>query len=194
MNKRTALYDNLMAFPPDQQYQIIKELCDHPKIREFNAEEAYKVKMQLLTKYEHLRGAYEEDSLNEVLLEQTQHWLDVFPESLQLYREALQKHEHRVFNRNALDDLRLSLEVLLKSLLRNSKSLENQIPVLGQFIKEKDGSRELANMFVKLVEYYTKYQNTDVKEDDAVIEEEVEFVFEITSSFMKHLVRLSARK
>jgi hypothetical protein len=30
-----------------------------------------------------------------------------------------------------------------------------------------------------------------VKRDDAVIEEEVEFVFELTSSFMKHLVRLS---
>ena len=35
--------------------------------------------------------------------------------------------------------------------------------------------------------------NTYVKHDDAVIEEEIEFVLEITSSFMKHLVRLHAR-
>ncbi len=46
-------------------------------------------------------------------------------------------------------------------------------------------------MFVKLVDYYTKYQNSYVKHNDAVIEEEVEFIFELTSSFMKHLVRLS---
>jgi hypothetical protein len=46
-------------------------------------------------------------------------------------------------------------------------------------------------MFMKLVDYYTKYQNSYVKHDDAVIEEEVEFIFELTSSFMKHLVRLS---
>jgi hypothetical protein len=32
-----------------------------------------------------------------------------------------------------------------------------------------------------------------VKRDDAVIEEEVEFVIELTSSFIKHLVRLSYR-
>ena len=48
-------------------------------------------------------------------------------------------------------------------------------------------------MFVKLVDYYTKYQNSYVKHNDAVIEEEVDFILEITSSFMKHLVRLAAR-
>ena len=32
------------------------------------------------------------------------------------------------------------------------------------------------------------------EEDDAVIEEEVEFVFEITSSLMKHVVRLNRRQ
>ena len=29
-NKRTALFENLMAFSGPQQYRIIKELCDHP--------------------------------------------------------------------------------------------------------------------------------------------------------------------
>jgi len=48
-------------------------------------------------------------------------------------------------------------------------------------------------MFVKLIDYYTKYQNNYVKHDAAVIEEEIEFIFELTSSFMKHLVRLSQR-
>lgn len=46
-------------------------------------------------------------------------------------------------------------------------------------------------MFVKLVEYYCKYQNSYVKHDDAIIEEEIEFIFEITSSFMKHIIRLA---
>jgi len=96
-----------------------------------------------------------------------------------------------VFTRNLLDDLRLSLELLLKGIFKNSKSLENQIELLGEYLKEKGGSKELTNMFVKLVDYYSKYQNTYVKHDDAVIEEEIEFIFEITSSFMKHIVRLS---
>jgi len=79
----------------------------------------------------------------------------------------------------------------LKAILGNERSLENQIPLLGDFIKKHGGSSELSNMFVKLVDYYTKYQNSYVKHDDAVIEEEVEFIFELTSSFMKHVVRLS---
>ena len=42
----------------------------------------------------------------------------------------------------------------------------------------------------KLVDYYCKYQNTYVKHDDAVVSGEIEFIFELTSSFMKHLLRL----
>ena len=45
-------------------------------------------------------------------------------------------------------------------------------------------------MFGTLVDHYAKYHNSYVKHDDAVIEEEIDFIFEITSSFMKHLIRL----
>jgi hypothetical protein len=43
------------------------------------------------------------------------------------------------------------------------------------------------------IRYYSKYQNTFVKHNDAVVEEEVEFIFEMTSSFMKHLVKMSIK-
>ena len=48
-------------------------------------------------------------------------------------------------------------------------------------------------MFRTLVEYYSKHQNSFVKHNDAVIEEEVEFIFEMTSSFMKHLVKMNIK-
>ncbi|MCS0627875.1 hypothetical protein NX786_00745 [Telluria mixta] len=92
-----------------------------------------------------------------------------------------------------MDDLRLALEVLLHSLLNNHKSLENQTQPLGAFIKQPKGSPELANMFCKLFEYYSKYQNTYVKHDAAVVEEEVDFIFEVTSCFMRHLVRIASQ-
>ena len=44
-----------------------------------------------------------------------------------------------------------------------------------------------------LWEPYSKYQNSCVKQNDAVIEEEIEFIFEITASYMKHVVRLNSR-
>ena len=128
------------------------------------------------------------------LIQRRDHWLGPFPEVLGLYDQAVQKHANGIFLRNVLDDLRLAVELLLKSIFGNNKSLENQIPQLGGFVKKRGGSGELVNMLVKLVDYYTKYQNTYVKHDDAVIRDEVEFIFEFTSSVMKHLVRLSYKK
>lgn len=84
--------------------------------------------------------------------------------------------------------------MLLKNILSNEKSLENQLSALGEYIQNKGGSKELGNMFQKLVEYYSKYNNTYVKHNDNIIEEEVEFIFEITSSFMKHFIRINNRK
>lgn len=190
-NKRTALQQNLMTFSETQRYQIIKELCDYQPLRDRNGPAVEKLKNTLIARYGHLAGEQLGSEVDIALIQRTEHWLGPFADALTVYKGAVIKHANAAFFRNLLDDLRLALELLLKSLLGNEKSLENQIQFLGEFIKKRGGSSELANMFVKLVDYYTKYQNTYVKHDDGVIEEEVEFVFELTSSFMKHLVRLS---
>jgi hypothetical protein len=187
--KRTALNQNLYAFSARQQYKIIKELCELEKLK--NNQRIKDLKIKLLSRYSQFAGDEAAAEINETLIEETRHWLDAYPESLKLYQDALAKFENNIFTRNILDDLRLSLELLLKAVLKNDKSLENQIDTLGRHLKDKGCSKQLINMFVKLVEYYCKYQNSYVKHDDAVIEEEIEFIFEITSSFMKHIVKLS---
>lgn len=188
-NKQSALTDNVLAFSPKLRYRILKELCDHPRVKE--RPEVRSLKLTLFTRY---GGLYEDGELAEdisaTLIEQTRHWLDPYPDVLELYNAALEKHSHGLFQRNVLDDLRLSLEKLLQHVFGNGKSLENQISSFGSFIQGRGGSPQLGNMFQKLIDYYTKYQNTYVKHDDAVIEQEVEFLIEITSSFMKHIIRM----
>ena len=66
------------------------------------------------------------------------------------------KFENKVQQRNLLDDLRLSLEKLLQGILENKKSLENQLSEIGTYINVRKGSKELTNMFTKLIEYYSK--------------------------------------
>lgn len=193
INKRTALYENLMAFPSKERYKIIKEMCDHSTIHTQQKKEALKLKVKLFTKYGHLDDEGGSEGINETLVQQTRHWLEPYPDALQPFNAALQKQVQNVFLRNLLDDLRLALEKLLQAIFNNGKSLENQLPLLGPFLKRKGGSPELTNMFQKLLDYYSKYQNSYVKHNDAVIEEEIEFTFEITASFMKHLVRLNSR-
>ena len=188
-NKRSALKENLSAFSPQQQYKIIRDLCGLKKFA--GNQNVRDLKIKLVSRYSQFAKSNAEAEINESLIEETRHWLQDYPDSLRLYQEALTKFENEVFTRNLLDDLRLSLELLLRAIFKNDKSLENQIAALGNHLKTKGGSKELTNMFVKLVDYYCKYQNSYVKHDDAVIEEEIEFIFEITSSFMKHIVRLS---
>ena len=188
-NKRTALKENLSAFSSQHQYKIIKELCE---LEQFKGNQNVKyLKIKLVSRYAHFAESDDESEINESLIEETRHWLQDYQDPLSLYQDALSKFQNGVFTRNLLDDLRLALELLLKAIFKNDKSLENQIAALGDHLKTKGGSKELTNMFVKLVDYYCKYQNSYVKHDDGVIEEEIEFIFEITSSFMKHIVRLS---
>ncbi|GHD99786.1 hypothetical protein GCM10008024_08660 [Allgaiera indica] len=189
-NKRTALFENLQAFSGPQQYRIIKELCDHRSFAPTGNKKRDDLKIRLVTRYQQFAGEAVGADINETLIEETKHWLDQHPGALASYNSALQKYDGGVFLRNLLDDLRLSLESLLKSILGNDKSLENQLSALGKFITDNGGSKELSNMFVKLLDYYAKYQNSYVKHNDGVIEEEIEFIFEITSSFMKHLIRI----
>lgn len=63
---------------------------------------------------------------------------------------------------------------------------------IGPHLKFCGVSPQLCNMFHKLLDYYSKYQNDDVKHSDAVRGEEIELVFELTASFMKHIIRVSA--
>lgn len=71
----------------------------------------------------------------------------------------------------------------------NEKSLENQLPEIGARLKEQGISSEIRNMFVKVLEYYTKYQNTYIKHDDRVNKDEMEYIIEITSLMMKFLIK-----
>lgn len=192
-NKRTALLDNLLCFAPKQQYQVIRELCDRLNPDGTNTA-LVTLKVKLLTEYAEFADQDNSSDVHRTLITETSHWLGNYPEVRKLFDEALLKHDHGAFKRNTLDDLRLSLEILVRRLFGNHKALENQISQVGQFVKEKGGSPQLANMFEKLVDYYTKYQNTYVKHDDAVITAEIEFIFELTASFMKHLVRLNGKE
>lgn len=113
-----------------------------------------------------------------------------FPDTGKLYQSALDKINERRFERNLLDDLRLALELLMKSILTNGKSLENQADSLGAYLKEKGASKECSNMFIKLVDYFAKYQNNYIKHNDKVNQNEIDLITNLCSSFMSYLMNL----
>ena len=123
------------------------------------------------------------------LISDVQHLLSSFTSALAPYQSALTKYERKEFLRNILDDVRLSLELLLKEILKNTKSLENNISELGAFLKDNNVSSEVRNMFTKLLDYFSKYQNEHIKHDDLVEEKEVQYIIELSSVMMKFIIQ-----
>lgn len=111
-------------------------------------------------------------------------WLDKYPLAKKAYQSALEKYSKGIFDRNTFDDLRLSLEILLKNILNNSKSLENQKSILGQYLENKGTSIEISNMFWTLLDYYTKYQNKYIKHNSVLNKSELSFMLYLTGTFM----------
>ena len=183
-NKRTALLENLRVFDAPEQFSIIKALCELP-IFEGNAD-AEKLKKHLYERY----GNYATERINETqLVQKTKHWLADYPEALKQYDNGLAKYESGIFERNTLDDMRLSFELLIKSITGNDKSLENQKAEIGAILKQSGVSKELREMISTVISYYEKFQNQHVKHNDKVNSNEIEFVIELTSVIMKFLVQ-----
>ena len=116
-NKRTALKENLRVFEDVEQFRIIKDLCELPAL--CTNEKVKELKLKLFQRYGNL--ATEKISDTE-LVQKTKHWLANHPEALKQYESALAKFEGGMFERNTLDDMRLSFELLVKDLLKNKIS------------------------------------------------------------------------
>lgn len=184
-NKRSALRENLQVFNAAEQFRIIKELCE--MVSSSNKDVA-DLKLKLYSRY----GSLATEKISETeLVQKTKHWLSNHPTALSQYESALAKFEGGIFERNTLDDLRLSFELLVKDLLNNNKSLENQISGICGILKNIGTSRELQNMVHTIIDYYTKFHNNHVKHNDAVNSNEIEYVIELTSVIMKFLIKAS---
>lgn len=119
-NKRAAFLQNLEKFSPEQQFEIINEILEEGKFS--NNEKAKNLKIKLYNQYKSL--SKRKTIFESELVVETKHWLEEYKDSYKLYSSALEKYSKKVYERNILDDLRLSLELLLKHILKNNKSLE----------------------------------------------------------------------
>lgn len=133
--------------------------------------------------------------LDEKVVNDVLDWLISYPNVQENFKSALEKYQDKAYQRNLIDDLRLSLELLLKKILNNrKKSLENQREPLGKYLEQKNVPKQLRNMYWKLIDYYTDYQNNYAKHEDNVDSSEIEFIIYLTGTFMRFLMTLEDTK
>lgn len=186
INKKTVLAENLKKFQPEQQYKIIKNLCCLGKFS--NNDDVRSVSCELIKKYPEYSDI--DENIPEITIE-TKDWLDEYPIAQKHYKSALEKRNHNLFSRNLLDDMRFSLEKLLQQILGNQKSLENQKSELGNFLGNKGISIEIKNFYNNIVtNFFTSYQNNNVKHQDSYKDIEVDFIIEQTTTLMRFLIKL----
>jgi hypothetical protein len=170
--------------------------CPHKNDPETCVENVYYETLKFFTEQEirKLNPSYEfsilRPNINSTLIKQNLISLETHPKTAKIYLAALDKINQASYQRNLLDDLRLTLEILLKDLLQNEKPLEKQKEDIGKYLKTKNVSSEVSNMFVILQDYFGKYQNSYVKHDDNVNKHEIELMINLTSTFVNFLLNI----
>lgn len=125
--------------------------------------------------------------INQPAVKEVLEWIDSYPDAAKAYRSALKKLSDGLYERNAIDDMRLSLESLIRSLTKSTKTLENQIKPLGELLKNKGVPVQVSNMITTMITFYTKYQNDYVKHHDAVNRDDLEIIVNMTANIMKYM-------
>lgn len=128
----------------------------------------------------------DEGAVNDVL-----DWLEKYPKVAKYFEQALKFYAEANSNeyRNLLDNLRFSIEQLLKEILKNDKSLEKQKDELLGWLKERKNHQWIINLYQQLLHYYCKYQNDAVKHDEEFSKDELEFMIYLTGTFIRFLIQ-----
>jgi hypothetical protein len=133
--------------------------------------------------------------LDEMAVESNLVWLSKFPQVLKPFEAALKCYMAKDPNqyRNMLDNLRFTLEEMLRAVLGNQKSLENQKEEFLRWLNEHDIHNRIGKMYHTLLfAGFADYQNEAVKhQEDAYTPAEVEFVLYMTGTFLRLIQRVS---
>ena len=189
--KKDYFKDILLSYPDDIKQHLFEQFISN--FEEDSPEDAKNIRTIInggkvdIAKAIYAKAVASKE-IDEALISDTLKGLEAYPEAHKLYKQALTGFNSGTDERHILDDLRLSVEYFLRSILNNGKTLENQIPFLGKYQKDKGISSEISNTFLRLIEIFGKYQNTYVKHHDKVKHSEIEFIFNLTNTFYRFLL------
>lgn len=129
-SKATAIQNNLQSFTEEQQFKIIKELCESVLAQNPANKDVAKILKLLLKNY---GSVYSNDKIDRNIINETNTWLTASSRAKEEFEKAIQSYDNSIYNRYTLDSIRLAFEFFMQDILKNSKSLENQ-PIEGELL------------------------------------------------------------
>lgn len=195
LERLTTVLQNMFLVLEEREYPHIKELAE--EVREatkFTPAVSFNVSRRGESVVIFPVGA---KPLDEGTVNDVSDWLSNYPKVAKSFEQALEIYMkgERGNYRNLFDNLRFALEQLLKCILGNKKSLENQEQPLLKWIKVHGIHQQVANMYKQLLfGPYRIYQNQAVKHGEEYSEKEAEFMIYLTGTFMRLLLQLDENK
>lgn len=136
--------------------------------------------------------------LDEAVIDDNLAWLEDYPDSARPFQAALKIYSRKDPSqyRNLLDNLRLSVEQMLRAILKNGKSLENQKQEFLSWLTSSDAHSQIGNIYHDLLfGKFALYQNDAVKHnEDKYTVAEVEFVLYLTGTLLRFMQRASEQR
>lgn len=169
------------------QENFVIEVAEALKVSGINA-----VLCQVGTEYKFYPAS--ERFLDAKLVIDVLNFLSKYSKAKEQFEAALNGCLAKKGERQIIDCLRLSLELFLKQLLNNKKPLEKQKEILGDYLKKRNISDEIRNMYITLLDYYVKYNNNHAKHNDDVDEIEVDFLIYLTGNFLRFIISVENKK
>lgn len=193
--KSVVLRKNLEKFSIEQQVIIIRDFCNLEKIR--TSQDVQLILLTLITQYADYIPNEIEANLS-MARDSVEDWLSDYPLAKEEYDKAVIKMKSASYNRDLLNNLRLSLENLVNYIfITTNRSLENQDKLFGRLLKDMGVKTEIITLFNNVMKFYTDFNNHYVKHnkqlDPNVLELnaiEIEFLFNQTIVLMQILIRL----
>ena len=188
-SKATAIQNNLQSFTEEQQFKIIKELCESVLAQNPANKDVAKILKLLLKNY---GSVYSNDKIDRNIINETNTWLTASSRAKEEFEKAIQSYDNSIYNRYTLDSISLAFEFFMQDILKNSKSLENQ-PIEGELLpllRKKGIPKEIINLVRLIIKGLISYQNENVKHSQTFTDLEVEFVIEQTSILMKLFAKI----
>lgn len=130
--------------------------------------------------------------LDKEIIDYTLVGLEHYPKAAKYFEKALKIYLHGETDkyRELLDNLRFSLEQLLKKILDNDKSLEKQNKILYDYLKNKGLQPPVRNFFDLIFNKQNTYYNDASKHNDNYSLYDIEFMIYFTGNFIRLLLKL----
>lgn len=139
---------------------------------------------------ETLLSYYSSDIEKDVIRDKIPLGLNKYPKIKDLFVKGLEL-KNNGYIREAMDNMRLSLELVLNELLNNSKTLENQTSDdIGRFLKKKSCSQCAIKIFIDVKRTFQKFQNDSVKHKylGEVGSKDADFIVMLTTILIDYLI------